>query len=133
MTLMQKIKCDIIQYRRDRNSKATVLLQTLIGELQTKEKNGKVISDADVISLINTFIANNNTTLSNTSDQARQMVLAAESILLNTYLPKRLSESEISDIISEKSFASIKEGMDYFRSNYAGQYDGGYVSKLLKK
>ena len=131
--LLKRIKADILKYRKERNNIAVTSLQTLVGELENKEKNGVTIGDAEVISLINVFIKNNNSTLSMLSDQAKQMKLAGESILLNSYLPKRLSSDEIASIISENSFASIKDGMNYFRENYAGQYNGGDVSKLLKE
>lgn len=132
-TLLTKIKEDIKLFRKERNSVAVTTLQTLVGELETKEKNGVIIGDAEVISLINVFIKNNNSTLSMLSDQAKQMKLAGESILLNSYLPKRLSNEEVKQIISENTFESIKEGMDFFRNNYAGQYNGGDVSRLLKE
>ena len=131
--LLKRIKEDILKYRKERNNIAVTSLQTLVGELENKEKNGVTIGDAEVISLINVFIKNNNSTLSMLSDQAKQMKLAGESILLNSYLPKRLSTEEIASIISENSFGSIKDGMNYFRENYAGQYNGGDVSRLLKE
>lgn len=131
--LLEKIKEDIKVFRKERKTHSVTSLQTLVGELNTKEKNGLVITDADVISLINVFIKNNNATLSALSDQGRQMALAAESILLNSYLPQRLSAADVQRIISENTFGSIKEGMDFFRNNYAGQYNGGDVSKLLKE
>lgn len=131
--LLKQIKEDILKYRKERNNIAVTSLQTLIGELETKEKNGVIIGDAEVISLINVFIKNNNSTLSMLSDQSKQMKLAGESILLNSYLPKRLSAEEVASIISENTFNSIKEGMDFFRNNYAGQYNGGDVSRILKE
>lgn len=131
--LLKQIKEDILKYRKERNNIAVTSLQTLIGELETKEKNGVIIGDAEVISLINVFIKNNNSTLSMLSDQSKQMKLAGESILLNSYLPKRLSAEEVASIISENAFNSIKEGMDFFRNNYAGQYNGGDVSRILKE
>lgn len=131
--LLKQIKEDILKYRKERNNIAVTSLQTLIGELETKEKNGVIIGDAEVISLINVFIKNNNSTLSMLSDQSKQMKLAGESILLNSYLPKRLSVEEVASIISENTFNSIKEGMDFFRNNYAGQYNGGDVSRILKE
>lgn len=131
--LLKQIKEDILKYRKERNNIAVTSLQTLIGELETKEKNGVIIGDAEVISLINVFIKNNNSTLSMLSDQSKQMKLAGESILLNSYLPKRLSVEEVASIISENTFNSIKEGMDFFRTNYAGQYNGGDVSRILKE
>ena len=86
--LLKRIKEDILKYRKERNNIAVTSLQTLVGELENKEKNGVTIGDAEVISLINVFIKNNNSTLSMLSDQAKQMKLAGESILLNSYLPK---------------------------------------------
>ena len=131
--LLKRIKEDILKYRKERNNIAVTSLQTLVGELENKEKNDVTIGDAEVISLINVFIKNNNSTLSMLSDQVKQMKLASESILLNSYLPKRLSAEEVASIISENSFVSIKDGMNYFRENYAGQYNGGDVSRLLKE
>lgn len=131
--LLRRIKDDINQFRKERKTECATTLKTLVGELETKEKNGSVIADADVISLINVFIKNNKTTIGMLKDLDRISILTAESVLLSSYLPQMLSINEVKQLIEENKFSSIKEGMDFFRNNYAGQYNGGDVSRILKE
>ena len=133
MDMLSKLKDDVKQFRKNRDSKSVQILQTVIGELDTKQKNGEVIDDPKVYKILETFIKNNNMTISMTQDSTRIDSLNFENDLLSKYLPINLSESEIDLIISDNNFGSIKEGMDYFKSNYAGRYDGGLVSRKLKK
>lgn len=133
MDILEKIKEDVKQFRKNRDLKSVQLLQTLIGELDTRSKNGEVINDAKVVKLVETFVKNNDTTISLAPNAPRVEALKFENELLNKYLPSLLTEAEIDRIIEENNFDSIKTGMDYFRINHAGRYDGGLVSRKLKK
>lgn len=132
MNLYQKLKLDLIEYRKNKDANPTKLLQTLVGELNTKEKSNVVIDDAYVGKLIKVFVNNNMETLKHTSDQATIEKLNSENELLNSYLPKMLSEDEIKVIIADNSLNDVPSGMKYFKEHYNGLYDGKLVSTLLR-
>lgn len=132
MSLYQKLKLDLIEYRRNRDKERSVLLQTLIGELNTKEKSNVMIDDSYVYKLIKIFTSNNNQTIAKLSDAEAIKRLEDENEFLESYLPKLLSEDEIKTIISENALTDLPSGMKYFKQHHNGQYDGKLVSSLLR-
>lgn len=132
MSLYQKLKLDLIEYRRNRDKERSVLLQTLIGELNTKEKSNVMIDDSYVYKLIKIFTSNNNQTIAKLSDAEAIKRLQDENEFLESYLPKLLSEDEIKTIISENALTDLPSGMKYFKQHHNGQYDGKLVSSLLR-
>lgn len=63
MNLYQKLKLDLIEYRKNKDANPTKLLQTLVGELNTQEKNKVVIDDSYVIKTVKLFIKYNSETI----------------------------------------------------------------------
>jgi len=131
-TLYEEMKSDLIEFRRARDSNRTKILQTLIGELNTQEKNKVVIDDAYVIKLVKIFIKNNQETLKNAKFEEMIERLEFENEFMETYLPHMLTEDEVKSIIQDKSLNDLAFGMKYFKQHYNGQYDGKMVSELLK-
>lgn len=131
-TLYKEMKLDLIEFRRARDANRTKLLQTLIGELNTQEKNKVVIDDAYVIKTIKLFIKYNSETISKTDDVETKNRLKLENEFLETYLPKMLTEAEVKFIIEDTGLNDLAIGMKYFKQQYNGQYDGKMVSELLK-
>lgn len=130
--LYQKLKIDLIEYRIKRDIERTKILQTLVGELNTKEKSNIVIDDSYVCKLIKIFTNNNTQTISKISDAEAIKRLQDENEFLESYLPKLLSEDEIKTIISENALTDLPSGMKYFKQHHNGQYDGKLVSSLLR-
>ena len=60
-------------------------------------------------------------------------ILKAQMELLNKYLPKQLSEDEISAIIASLEDKKIPSVMKHFKANYQGQVDNSLVSKIAKE
>lgn len=131
-TLYETLKLDLIDYRKQHDKPKSVLLQTLIGELNTKEKSNIVIDDAYVAKMIKSFVNNNTATLKDANDPVMIDRLMAENDLLNSYLPKLLSEEQVKIIIAENDLKDVPTGMKYFKEHFNGQYDGKMVSSLLK-
>lgn len=132
MSLYQKIKDDLVEYRKNHAKDQTKLLQTLVGELNTKEKSNVKIDDSYVAKLIKVFVNNINETLKHATSQDTIDKLKAEAELLNSYLPKLLSEDEVKRIIADNALTDVPTGMKYFKEHYNGLYDGKMVSVLLK-
>ena len=52
--------------------------------------------------------------------------------LIESYLPKQLSEADIINIINSLSDKSIPNVMRHFKNNFSGQVDMQLVNKLLR-
>ena len=133
--LIDIIKRDFIEARKNRDTEKSLLLSTLIGEMETKsviDDGKKCISDDLAVSTVKKFVKNIDDTLKIKEDVA---LLIEKSILL-TYLPKNLSEKELTDIIQnaiDDGKANIGALMGHLKTNYANQYDGKLASQLVNK
>lgn len=150
--LYKLILDDYNKARVDRAQIETRLLSTLIGDAQTKAKNRGVefLSDQDMVALVKSYIANIRTTTealgSNEGteydpDRVHSLfVMNYELSVLSGYLPKQLSEPELTTIITDYVNAKKLEGakvtlgdvMAYLKGYYAGQYDGKVASTIAK-
>lgn len=138
MTIYNDLKDAAHDYRVAKDSVNLTLLNTVIGELNTKEKNGTEITDSVALKLVNSFISNNNITigiLGATDNDPRIPKLLSENDTLGRFVPvpkEQLSDEQIKEIIGDKNFGNMKDGMGYFKSNYEGQYDPKSLSSILK-
>ena len=122
-------------------------ISTLRAEIKNKEielrSSQKELTDADVLSLIQKLIKQNKDAIQMFADGGRQDLVEKnerEISILEEFLPKQLSNDEIDNIIQQEieknGYNSIKDMgklMGYFKSNYSGQVDMGYVSKQIKE
>ncbi|MGD9901651.1 MAG: GatB/YqeY domain-containing protein [Spirochaetales bacterium] len=96
---------------------------------------GEELTDVDVIKIIQKTIkelseeAENYEKVGN--HEAYNDTLKQQAII-NEYLPKMLSESEIKNIISKLEDKSMPSVMRHFKENYAGKCDMGAVNKVLR-
>lgn len=139
--MLQKIKEDQksyrLQYRDTKDMKyqtCNLILSTLIGEIETKSKNvGKPLSNEDVVALIKKFIKGIEESL-----VVRQNdTLVVQKELLESYLPKQLSEtnlrSVILTIIAKQEKPNVGLVMKSLKEEYSGMYDGAVASKIAKE
>lgn len=115
------LKQQIIDYRNSHIETRT-LLGTVLGELDRISKNP---TDEQCVQLIKKMIESNK--LVNTTEALY------ENQLLEQFIPKQLTESQIESIIKRERFISIKDCMGFFKELYAGLYDGKVVSKIYKE
>lgn len=122
-------------------------ISTLRAEIKNKEielrSSQKELTDADVLSLIQKLIKQNKDAIQMFADGGRQDLVEKNEMeisILEEFLPKQLSNDEIDNIIQQEieknGYNSIKDMgklMGYFKSNYSGQVDMGYVSKQIKE
>jgi uncharacterized protein YqeY len=102
------------------------ILRVVKGEIERAEQspNGKIeLADSDVIKIIKKMVDNIKETTNN----------VAELEVLEVYVPKQLSETEIKNILSLLSVKNVGEIMKYFKTNYDGLYDRKVVSSLAKE
>ena len=131
MNIIEKINIDITTYRRNKDSNSLITLQTLLGSINNLPKNKQ--DDSGAISKIKATLEGIEVMLNNLkSDDMRVPKLKNERELLSSYMPKILSSEEVDKILDEHKFASIKDAMAYFKTNYPNRADLGYISKKLK-
>ena len=144
-SLLAQIKKQQLQARKDKNTLMAQSLTTLIGEAEMVGKNdgNRSSTDAEVIAVIKKFIKNIDEAKS-AADKGnmteKSQALQAEKDLLNSFLPKQLSEEEIRTIIGnivnqlgEKSPKMMGKVLGSLKESHAGLYDGALASKVAKE
>lgn len=131
----------------NKNEDRKRVINTLRAEIKNKEielrSSQKELTDADVLSLIQKLIKQNKDAIQMFADGGRQDLVERnerEISILEEFLPKQLSNDEIDNVIKQEieknGYNSMKDMgklMGYFKSNYSGQVDMGYVSKRIKE
>lgn len=99
MTIEKRIEVDFLKAFKEKNVDAKNILGTVKGEMQTLKKNLVVetLSDETAIDVLNKFAKNLNETIRLTNDEKSKKELA----IIETYLPKALSQDEIIKIMDE--------------------------------
>lgn len=108
------LKEQIIEYR-NAHKEARVLLGTVLGELDRVDKNP---TDAQCVTVIKKLIEGN-----------IECGLLDENKILDLFLPKQLDGMQIRQIIADCKFSDLGSCMKHFKTNYAGLYNGSWVSQ----
>lgn len=137
MSLMEQIKRDQLEFRKQRQSVEVGVLTTLIGEASAIGKNNgnRETTDTEVIALVKKFLDNNNDTIKiliEGGQQEKADNLLKENAALQVYVPKQMSEQEIRDALATCS-KEIGKIMGHFKKSFPGMYDGALVSRLAKE
>lgn len=111
-------------------------------EIMLRPKN-LTPTDADILCVIQKIIKQDKEALGMFIESGRQDLIDAtntEITILEEFLPTQLTNDEIDNIIKQEiennSYSSMKDMgklMGYFKNNYSGQCDMGYVSKKIKE
>ncbi len=124
---------------KNHDENAQDVLGVIIGDYQKLEADrrgqGKERNDADRVSLLNKvkkelveekerYLTGKKQEEAENTDKQIQIV--------ESYLPKRMSEEEIKAVIEALDDHSIKNVMVVFKTKYAGKADRGLVSKIAK-
>jgi len=141
--LIEQIKQDQLQARKDRNAQLAQLLTTFYSEAAMIGKNDgdRATTDAEVQAVAKKFIKNANEVMANLPDSDDRYVMAVfEIVNLTEYLPAQMSEEElnaaIGEIIQSNNLSTMKDMgnvMKALKVEFAGQYDGSTASKLIKE
>ena len=138
MTLLERIQADLKNAMLTNNSDVKAILRILIGELNQK---GKEHSDVDVVTAVKKLIESAKVIISTPEVAGGERLATAvrEIAILEAYMPKQLSESDlrnsISSVATTNSYTIKDMGkvMSYLKENFAGQYDGKLASAIVKK
>ena len=137
MSLYQQIKSTQLEARKEKNTININLFTTLLGEIQTANTGNNEILDSDVIKVINKFIKSTKETLKLTPNNK---VATLELEILETFLPKQLTDEELTAIIVEvktqchsnlQPNAIIGFVMKHLKTNYENQYDASKVKDIV--
>jgi len=153
--LIERIKADQVEARKARNTLAATLLTTLLGESKMVAKNAQreTPTDEEVTAVLKKFLKGNTETQAalrkaiDTQEQNHPAyvpkdlldkidVAGAEQIVLEAYLPKQLSQDELTDIVQVALTGGVEKNvgalMGFLKTRYAGQYDGRVASQAIK-
>jgi hypothetical protein len=143
MNVIEKLKQDQLQARKEKNKFLSGILTTLIGEIISVGKNNgnRETTNDEAVKVIEKFKKNAEQTCTLMSDSgadSKEMESYIEEIsIYNSYLPKQMNTEEltslIKDIIDHDSQINMGKIMKFLKSQYAGQYDGKEASQIAKK
>lgn len=132
MTLFEQILKDRQLARLAKDDLKSTVLTVLAGEVE-RLKGKEEITDTRVVAIVKKMLADNEQVLLVTTREHIRDVVKEEAEILTSYLPKQLTDQEIATIIASNDLNSIKEVMQFFKTNYAGQYDGKQVKEIFTK
>jgi uncharacterized protein YqeY len=129
ITLKERIREDYINAFKNKRVFEKTFLSTIVGEIQTMDKNVEGdISNEDVIKILTKF---KKSTLENINSGVNGS--GEELEILNRYLPKELGEVEIREIV-ERLVESGVNNIGLIMKEFAGLVvDRSKVSKITKE
>lgn len=140
MTLLQRIKDDQLQARKDRNQNKTSALTTLYSEAANIGLNDhkRESTDLEVIAVVKKFIKSINELIA-VVDEETAISYIHEREIYEAYIPKQLTEDEIIVIakqvistIAEPSIRSLGIVMNELNRKHAGLFDGRQASAVIR-
>lgn len=137
--ILEEIKKANIQALKEKNVTARTIYgivsnKAMLETIRKREK-GEQLNDADMVQIIQKTIkelteeAENYEKVNNLTE--RDNILKQKEII-EQYLPKMMSESEIKEIILSLNDKSIGNIMKHFKTEYAGKCDMKLVSDIAK-
>jgi uncharacterized protein YqeY len=95
-TIRARVK-DAMKARRDVEK---TVLRVALGEVQSEEvRRGSSLDDGEVAKILRKLVKSNRETIAVTEDAARKAELEEEVVVLESLLPKRLTEDEVVDAL----------------------------------
>lgn len=148
-TLKERLHGDVVVHMKDRNKVALTTVRNVLGEIETREKSGKTpieLDDAQVTSLLQKEAAKRRDTAriyTEAGEADRAAAELAEAEVIEAYLPKALTRSEVEAIVDaeidalkaegqELSMRSIGAVMKPVTAKVAGRFDGKTVSEIVR-
>jgi uncharacterized protein YqeY len=139
-SLVEQLRADLTQARKDRDKLRTTTLSTFLSEVKNKEIDmGRPVADDDVLGLLTTAIkrrheaseqmrAGNRAELADKEEQ--------EAVLLQAYLPPALGEDEVRALIANAVAGGAKDiggVMKFVMPHTKGRFDGKELNRLVRE
>ena len=144
-TLENKIQEDLVHAMKDRQENTVSALRsvkTAIMEVKTAANGKKDLEDSDIVKIIQKLSKQRDEAATIYEENKRPdlaYIERKEQEVLNTYLPKMLTESEVEEIVAKTiadlgatSMKDMGKVMGFINKTYAGQVDGSMVSRIVK-
>ena len=137
--ILENLKKANIEAIKNHDSNARALYSVLLNKIKLEEINrrqaGQELKDADVATILQKASKELNEEKANyekvnNSEMAGK--IAEQIALVESYLPKMLTEGEIRSIISSLSDKTLPNVMKHFKQNYQGACDMRLVSDIAK-
>ena len=136
--LIDKIRKDLLNARRMRNTTITPLLTSLISEASMIGKNAgnRASTDEEVLHMVKKFLKNAEETAALMKTVNRQTTIVDEEIeFLKAYLPKQMLKEEIAlaigELMASNPTAKLGELMKLMKDKYNGLYDAKQASQII--
>lgn len=147
--IREELKKHLVDAMKTKDDKKTATIRLINAAIKQKDIEarpaGKTdgIDDAAILSLMQSMIKQRRESIDMYTKGGRTDLAAAEQAeidIIQTFLPKQMSEEEvrsaITEVIAQTGASSIKDMgkvMGALRSKYAGQMDFGNASTLIKE
>ncbi len=137
--IIDEIKKANMQAMKDRDMVArsiySVLLNKFMLEGIKRRETGKEMVDADYVQILQKTIKELSEEAENyrkVNHQTQVEEIEKQIKLVESYLPKMMTEEEIKNVILSLDDKSIPNVMKHFKANYAGKCDMRMVQEVLK-
>lgn len=138
--IIDEIKKANINAMKERNTVArnifSVVMNKVMLEQIKRRESGVELTDADVANILNKTIkelTDEKSGYEKVGNTERVDYINQQSEIISKFLPKLLSESEITEIIKNMEDKSIGSVMKKFKTEYNGKCDMKTVSEVLKR
>ena len=138
--LIDELKKAQMEALKEKNTLKRSVLQIVTGkvklaEIEKRTKN-ETITDDDVLLVINKVIKELDEEIlafknANRTEKVEELTLQKQ--ILEAYLPAKLTEEEIKEIINSLEDKSMPNIMKHFKLNYLGKCDMKLVNKLANE
>lgn len=144
-TLEKKIQADLVAAMKNHQENTVNALRSLKTAIQNEKVNGTYheLSDNDIVGLAQKLVKQRQESMEIYSQVGRDELADKEQnemFVLMNYLPKGLSEEELTEVIkgivAEVNATEMKHMglvMKTLKERYLNQYDGGVASKIIKE
>jgi hypothetical protein len=139
-TLVEQLRADLTQARKDRDKLRTTTLSTFLSDIKNKEiDQGRPVSDEDVRGLLVTAIkrrreASEQMRAGNRAELAEKEEQEGE--LLQAYLPPALGEDDVRGFIAEAiagGATDVGGVMKAVMPRAKGRFDGKELNRLVRE
>lgn len=148
-TLKERLHADVVAHMKDRNKVALTTVRNVLGEIETREKSGKTpveLNDTQVTALLQKEAAKRRDTAriyTEAGEADRAAAEIAEAVIIEAYLPKPLTETDVEAIVDETIAALRADGVELsirqlgavmkpVTAKVAGRFDGKAVSEIVR-
>jgi hypothetical protein len=139
-TLVEQLRADLTQARKDRDKLRTVTLGGFLSDVRNKEIDlGRAVTDEDVLGLLTTALKRRRESAEQMRAGGRPELAEKEDqegTLLQAYLPPSLGEDEVRGFIAEAIAGGASDVGGVMKSvmpKAKGRFDGKELNRLVRE